>query len=264
MIDTSKLPPIPGEDVDLSDLEEEEGEAVGSIDDEEVEAAPVVSDEGDETEEPEEEEDAPDLDAVSEKARQWDNFAQHFSQNPAQMISTLYKNMSAEEQAQFLAATGAKADAPEAEPEVEYEPQSDIESLYLKERKQYAADRKALADIPKFAQTVHEEFSVRDQFINDVSISNAILEHKLNAVLELLDAKLPDADLSAIQKALLSGKTTYSDAVAKHYKPALEKAVKVEKQAKKVRPRTPANTSNSSVDLSREKDMVKLFRLIGS
>ena len=267
-IDLKNLPPMPDEDTDLDaaeDVEEEAapapyGETPPEVD--APEAAPVTDeDEGAEEDAPEA--DKPDYEALSQKAQQWDAWGERFARDPAAFMSTFFNAMPPEAQAQFLAASGVKAPQ-DAEPEAEYEPQSDIESLYLKERKQYQADRKALAELPKFAQTVNQEFSIRDQFINDVSIQANILEHKLNAVLELLDANFPDADTAAIQKALLSGKTTYAEAVSKAYKPTLEKAVKIEKQSKKVRPATPANRSNSNVDLSREKDMAKIFRLIGT
>lgn len=262
-----ELPEIPGVDREDDDFAGEPDTDAFAPEEEPVEATPEadesedIDEAGDEAPEAESDE-QPDYEALREKASNWEAWAERWARDPGSFMSAFFGAMTPEQQQAFLAAKGA-VKAPEAEPEPEYEPQSDIETLYLKERKQYQADRKVLQDIPKFADTVNREFTVRDQFINDVSISNAILEYRVNALIELLDANLPDADLAAINKALIGGKATYKDAVAKSYKASLDKAVKTAKQAKKPRPNTPANQSNGTRDLSNIKDMTKLFKLMG-
>ena len=269
--------PIPG--VDRADLEADDfGEPEGSIDDNDdelsdfakqigtdidgEEPAEADAESAAETDEPDEEADAETPDFES-KAQEYDAWTERWNRDPAGFMSIYYNAMTDVQKAAFVAQNGfAPGTAPEAEPV--YEAQSEIEALYLNERKQTQTDRKVLAELPGFAKNVEAQFGDHNRFIHDVSIQGAVHDAKLDFILDFLDQKLPDFDRAAVDKALSTGKVTYADAVKKHYTPTLKKAVVVAKQTAKARPTTPANASNSSRNLSDVKSMVEIFRAYGN
>ena len=215
----------------------------------------------DDAEEPIEEpvEDTSDITEYQSKASQYDAWSDRWARDPAAFMSSFYHNMTPEQQVAFNFAT-ASAETEEILPES----QSDVETLYLKDRVQYQADRKSLAELPKFAQGIQQEFQVRDRFIHENSISNAILEAKLNGIMEIIGAKFPEADRTAIEKALSNGKVNYTEAVTKSYKASVEKAVKTTKQTARPRPTTLGSSANSNQDISSCKDLASIFRMVGN
>lgn len=192
-----------------------------------------------------------DVSTFADKAAQYDAWADRWARDPVGFMKTFVSAMSPDQQAALMAGTQPQ---PEAAPE--YEAQSPVEEHYLK-------NMKMVEQIPQFAQAVNQEFSVRDGFINDSLIRTSILEAQVSALMQMLDAALPVADRAAIEKSLATEKVNYTTAVEKHYRPALEKAVKISKQARKPRPSTPANQSGDAMEVPRgTKDMAQIYRMI--
>lgn len=118
-----------------------------------------------------------------------------------------------------------------------YEPQSDLEKALLP----------ALDWVNNGERIVSEAIAQRDEDIRTVYAQAVGLEQKLNAIVQLLDAKLPDFDMNE-SFALFTQNTaiTLEDAIKQTYGRKLEEFTKLEKQKKTQRPETLRNTGSAT------------------
>lgn len=249
-----------GEDV-------EEGEEVIEEDDDVVKDEVEVEEEPDETEQPETETDTKSDETEetpnAEHAKIGKTFAENWARDPSGTLQALLGVMSEQERTAFLSSLNAPATSePPTEPEKTYDIQSDVEALFMQERADY---KKTVAELPKLAQSLQglqAEVSHRDGFLHDVLVQTAIQAEVIATLAEALGLELPPLDKKAIEESLRDGKTTYTEAAQKHYKPALQKAKTTAKQAQKARPTTPRNASNAVPDLGGAKSMTEIFKAL--
>lgn len=181
-----------------------------------------------------------------DKAAAYDKLNEEWQADPVRFMQRFSEGLTAEQKVAIGIATAQSAAAPD------FEPESPAEEWL-------AAQAPIIKALPQFAQTVSQQFTMRDQYLNEALVGTAALEAKLDAVLQIVGLELPALDAKAVSLALADGKSGYADAIKKVYRPALDRAVAAKKQAGKPRPKTPGDSAGDLPQVKPGQGMAEIF-----